>query len=120
MVEYRCIENYPNYMISNKGNVMNINTKKILKGKIGSSGFLNVNLWNDNKFKSVTIHSLVGKAFVENPLNYHFLIHIDNDKLNNNYDNLFYYKTSCELVFRKRRNKKYEKFILNNNTIYFN
>lgn len=84
------------YEISNKGNVRNKKTNKILKGyltkdnkSVGSTYCrLRVYLRKDGKGKSYAISRLVAEAFIPNPNNYETVDHIDHNTLNNNVNNL--------------------------------
>ena len=85
MEEFRTIVDYPNYSVSNLGNIRNDKTKKILKASIDSFGYCRVCL----KKKAIRIHKLVGGAFLkDNPNNYTEIDHIDNNKNNNAVSNL--------------------------------
>jgi len=86
--------------ISNKGEVRtshvtyNKYKSKIINGyyyyntHTYKSGYKYVSIWIDAKFKNVTIHRLVAKAFISNPLNKPVVNHKDGNKLNNNINNL--------------------------------
>lgn len=65
MIEWKVIENYPNYSVSNTGLVKSNNTNKILKGGLGSHGYYTVTLYNNLGGKTHTIHRLVARAFLE-------------------------------------------------------
>lgn len=57
-----------NYQISNLGNVKNIKTGKILKGRLDMYGYYRVILYKKGiRYKSFQIHRLVAMAFIENP-----------------------------------------------------
>lgn len=82
-----------NYAVSNFGNVININTKKILVPQ--DKGYLFVTLHNvsnnrGNKGyrKNYRIHRLVARYFIENPDNKPYVNHKDGNKHNNNVSNL--------------------------------
>lgn len=82
-----------NYAVSNFGNVMNVNTKKILSPILRE--YLEVTLHNvSNKRgkngyrKSYRIHRLVARYFVDNKFNKPYVNHIDGNKHNNNSYNL--------------------------------
>ena len=82
-----------NYAISNFGNVMNVNTKKILTPQ--DKGYLIVTLHNvsntrGNKGyrKGYRVHRLVARYFIENPENKPYVNHKDGNKHNNCVDNL--------------------------------
>lgn len=87
--EFRNIEGYPNYEVSNFGNVRNKTTLKILKGHSNGQGYLHVALYDDNHVgKSIMIHRLVAAAFIPNDKNLPQVNHIDECKTNNRSDNL--------------------------------
>lgn len=87
--EWKNITGYPNYMISNYGEVKNISTGRILKGQNNGKGYLHVALYDENHIgKCIMIHRLVAKAFVPNEYNLDQVNHIDECKTNNRSDNL--------------------------------
>ena len=92
MEEWRVIEGYEQYLISNLGDVKStrFSKEKILKKCLSSNGYYSVNLYNDYGPKNFLIHHLVAIAFLNHkPNGFKFVIdHKDNDKLNNNVDNL--------------------------------
>ena len=76
------------YSISNRGNVMNNETLKILKGSKNSSGYLQVNFYIDGKSVKKYIHRLVCEYFIgksEKDVN-----HINHNKEDNELENLEY------------------------------
>ena len=82
------IENHEGkYWISNLGNIKNIHKK--LKPYVSGS-YYGIKLVDGKDRDSVLIHRLVASYFVENekPDEYNVVDHIDNNKLNNRYDNL--------------------------------
>ena len=88
MEEYKKVNNYNTYSISNNGNVRNDNTNHILKPQINKGGYYRVVLHKNGIMKSNNIHRLVAVAFIENSDNKPCIDHINNDKLNNNINNL--------------------------------
>jgi len=86
--EYKMIQDFENYEISNLGNVRNKKTNKILKQSKGTDGYYKVSLYQQNKHYNKRIHKLIAEAFIPNPDNKPCVDHIDNDKLNNNITNL--------------------------------
>lgn len=95
------IENYPQYLVSNKGNVKSLSRKtpmpnngyriekeRILSARIGSHGYYYINLANFEGQKSFCIHRLVALAFVEPVEGKEKVNHKDGNKLNNLADNL--------------------------------
>ena len=87
--EWKVIDGYNNnYSISNKGNVKNNNTDKILKPRLGRHGYYRLNLRLNKKQKTVEIHRLVAMAFIPNPDNKSCVDHINNNIIDNNINNL--------------------------------
>lgn len=81
------------YQVSNLGNVRSLNWanrgySKNLYLKKQNRGYLHVELAKDGIRKSITVHRLVAVAFLENPNNYPFINHIDENKHNNCVENL--------------------------------
>jgi lambda repressor-like predicted transcriptional regulator len=87
MEEWRKISEFPNYSVSNFGNVMNTKTNKIMKLNI-KSGYYHVSLVNELTRKIFKVHRLLAIAFIENPENKLQVNHKDKNKLNNNVSNL--------------------------------
>ena len=116
----KTIETYPTYKVSNYGRIMNINTGRILKPKLNSTGILIVTLSKDHKGKSFTVHKLVGDAFLTKPdHDKHYVIkHIDGNLENNNLSNLMYI-TASQSRINTYENMKREKYIkkLNSQTL---
>mgnify|MGYP003652830279 CR=1 FL=1 len=92
MEYWKQIEGWPNYEISNFGNVKSNKgkTERLLKQSPTDRGYLRVNLSNDNKSKTKYIHKLVAVAFLGHvPDGMNVIIdHIDNRKGNNHVSNL--------------------------------
>jgi len=86
--EWRSVDCYINYQVSNIGRVRNSKTGRILKPNLSSNGYLTVGLSKNGKVKTHMIHQLVAREFLENPLNKPNIDHIDNNKTNNNLNNL--------------------------------
>lgn len=85
--EYRIINGFEKYEVSNLGNVRNVRTQRLLNLCI-SNGYYQVNLHGDKITKPIRVHRLVALAFIDNPDNKKFVDHIDSNKLNNNVTNL--------------------------------
>lgn len=89
---WKTIEEFPNYKVSNYGNILSTNYRNT-----GVEKQMNININNDypqinfingNVKKSIKIHRLVALYFVDNINNYKIVNHIDGDKTNNYYKNL--------------------------------
>ena len=85
---WKQINDFPNYEISNLGNVRNNNTGRILKPRISQNGYKGLVLYKNGNRKCFLIHRLIALHFIENPNNYPTVDHIDRNKLNNNLNNL--------------------------------
>ena len=102
-IYFKRIDGYDNYFVSNFGNVINSKTNKMLKPRNDIQGYNVINLYQNGKYKTFKVHRLVGIAFLENPDNKPMIVHIDDNKSNNDVKNLrwvtrkeihkeFYYK----------------------------
>ena len=79
------IKDYPNYEVSNKGNIRNIKTLNILKGCLRNS-YPSVTLSKEVKTNTKNIHRIVATTFLgESEL---IVNHKDGNKANNNLENL--------------------------------
>lgn len=91
---WRPVRGFPDYFISNYGNIVSLKKNKLkrLKPGVGSHGYYNIYLGNpeNNKRKTgATIHTLVATAFLkQRPAERMVVNHLDGNKLNNRADNL--------------------------------
>ena len=79
---------YGKYEISDKGNIRNPITKRILSQWKDTKGYLMVTLNKRNKCKRFRVHRLLAKLFIPNPDNKREVNHKDLNKSNNSLDNL--------------------------------
>lgn len=88
--EWKLIKDYPNYIISNFGDIFSIYSNKILKQVKGKEEvYFYINLSFNKIKKSIYIHRLVYNTFKNLSGNNNLVIdHIDRNKLNNHIDNL--------------------------------
>jgi len=86
--EYKPIQDFEIYEVSNLGNVKNKKTGRILKPNVGNDGYNKLSLMKDKKRCGKKLHRLIAEAFIPNPENKQFVDHIDNNRLNNNINNL--------------------------------
>lgn len=86
--QWRSIKEFDNYLVSNKGRIMNGKTGKILKPADNGHGYEIVDLYQNGKRKKLRVHRLVAQAFIDNPNNLETINHIDENKHNNCVENL--------------------------------
>ena len=103
--EWKSIEGFDNYEVSNFGQVRSLDRQEWLhnrhenpylrkrKGKILSQhmsnvGYMQVALYINGKMYAPLVHRLVAKAFIDNPNNFPEVNHEDGNKLNNSIENL--------------------------------
>lgn len=84
------IENYPDYLISNYGEVFSKKRNLTLKYRKNDRGYFSIVLYNKGEFKSFRVHRLVLSIFDNKDYSSYKLEcnHIDEDKNNNRLDNL--------------------------------
>jgi len=88
-MEFKRINDFPNYSISKCGKVFSHNINDYMKLRINKSGYYSVKLRNPTGHINKTIHRLVMLNFnyIEGCENL-YVNHKDGDKFNNNLDNL--------------------------------
>ena len=111
MEQYATVKDYPNYAVSNWGDVLNIKTQRILKREDNGNGYSQVVLSNNGIPKTIKVHRLVALHFIDNPNNYECVDHIDRNRTNNNIDNLRWVDRS-----QNQRNREVRGHIRKSNT----
>ena len=69
--DWRSIDGYINYQVSNIGRVRNSKTGKALKQHLGTSGYYALGLFEEVERKYHAVHQLVAHVFLENPDSIH-------------------------------------------------
>lgn len=82
------IDEYPNYEVSNYGEVRNKTTDSILKGEISTRGYNRIQLINKNGRRKFSAHRLTLRAFSVNTSNLPEINHINGVKAINIVTNL--------------------------------
>ena len=83
------ISQYPEYKVSNYGNIRMVGSESNLKLYTNKAGYNHVYLMNRyGNTHFVSVHQLVGRMFLDNPNNCKIVDHINNDKTDNNIMNL--------------------------------
>lgn len=108
--EWRTIFDFPNYEVSNKGNIRSkeyndslghLRSSKKLKKQVNNCGYEYVILSSkEEKHKTLTVHRIVAKTFIPNPEEKEDVNHIDGNKLNNNVNNLEWTTTQENIIKR--------------------
>jgi hypothetical protein len=75
------------YQVSSHGRIMN-KVGYIMTPRISNSGYQRISLWINGIYHPFSVHRLVAKVYVPNPLCKEQVNHIDGNKLNNCADNL--------------------------------
>lgn len=87
-MQWKTIEEIPNYEVSSDGQVRNKKTNVILKAHKDHKGYLEVRISYNHQKYSLKVHRLVAQAFIDNPNNYPQVNHKDECKTNNRVSNL--------------------------------
>ena len=85
---FRAVDGYPDYEISDHGRVRRVKTGRILRGHIRRGGYRSVILSQEGKLSTINIHRLVATAFCDKPAGCTIVDHIDQDRQNNLSGNL--------------------------------
>lgn len=87
-MRYKTVTSYPNYEVSDEGDVRNKKTSRILQPQYLTKGYLGVRLYNNGNGKTLKLHRLVALAFVDGYFEGAQVNHKDGNKANNHYSNL--------------------------------
>lgn len=86
---FKIIEEFPQYQISNLGNIKNSKGQLLVIGKRKSnSGYIQVRLYDGSKYHYRYLHRLIATTFIPNPNNYRTVNHINGNKIDNKVPNL--------------------------------
>ena len=109
---WRDIKGYEGlYEVSDKGEVRNYITRKLIVGDINNFGYYRVKLYKNKKQKTFFRHRLVAQAFIQNPDNLPEVNHIDGDKSHNYKENLEWSsRTHNEREAHRLKIKQYKPF----------
>ena len=88
MTQWKQIEGFENYFVSDVGQVRNANSNKTLAYAKDKDGYLYVSLSKDGKAQKFRVHRLVAQAFIPNPKNLNTVDHINGIKDDNKVSNL--------------------------------
>jgi hypothetical protein len=111
---WKLVNNYDNYSVSDTGDIKNNTTNRILKHYV-RNGYKSVTLCKNNVKKTYNIHTVVAEHFLQKPLDKNYVVnHKDENKLNNNIDNLEYvtYKENTMYSMTSKRTTNTQMFNL--------
>lgn len=112
MVEqWKVIKDYPNYMVSNLGNVKSLNyngtkKEKILKQRKHTNGYMRVQLCKNKVCKDKYIHRLVAQEFIPTPENKPHIDHINTNRTDNRVENIRWVTRSENMNNPLTKNKR--------------
>jgi hypothetical protein len=118
MEEWRLIQDFPEYEVSNLGRVKGGRWGHIKKPIVDRDGYTRVNLYKNKIAKLCAIHRLVASAFLNNSENKPDIDHINRIKDDNHIDNLRWV-TKKENEDNKPRGSSGEKYITFQDKKYF-
>jgi len=104
---WKTLTDYPIYEISKEGTIRNKGTGKKLKQCPVKNNLLISYIRWANKTKRIFIHRELAKAFIPNPKNLPFVMHLNNNSLDNRIENL------CWADNSQRSKKAYQTLIAN-------
>jgi hypothetical protein len=111
------------YEISDLGKVRRIKTGRIIKTRVGTSGYEHVNVYKNGKSNTMQVHRLVIETFV-GPIPKGFQVdHINRDRLNNTLPNLRVVTRKQNLLNRDIGRNRSHSFIMHSkldDTFYVN
>ena len=87
------------YEASDLGHIRRIGATKPLKGSCNKEGYVQVRLSENNIQFTKKVHRLVALAFLENPNNYPFVNHRDENKINNLITNIEWCSISYNILY---------------------
>lgn len=103
--EWKSIEGYTRYEVSNMGKVRNIHTKQLKAIRQTKTGYCITDLKENGQKKTAYVHRLVAQAFIENAFSYPCINHKDENKANNCVDNLEW----CSVEYNNKYGKHNQK-----------
>lgn len=111
MEEWRNIEGYNDYQVSNYGRIKSLKygKERILKPHKDNHGYLHLILYKNGKGLTYKVHRLVAQAFIDNTDNLPMVNHKDENPLNNSVDNLEWCNCKYNINYGTRNKRHSEK-----------
>jgi len=104
--QWKTINDFHNYQISNFGKVKVTNNGKYMKQRVTNRYYYSVSLFKDGKYTYFSIHRLVALHFIPNPNLSKIVDHIDGNPTNNHYKNLRWCSIAQNTMNSKKRANK--------------
>ena len=76
------------FAVNEDGDIINTKTNHQLKPYITNKGYKAVDLYCNGERKKMLVHRLVAMSFIPNPNQYPVVMHLDDNRLNSNVNNL--------------------------------
>lgn len=105
MEEWKPIEDFPGYEVSDQGRIRNARTEYVLSQYPNGRGRIQVVLYRDGRNNARAVHQLVAKAFLYPAPEGTIPMHLDGDVTNNAVSNLDY-KPLLFVMARTRQMKR--------------
>ena len=86
--KWKSINGFPNYEVSNFGQVRNIKSGRMISQSKQKDGYIHVRLCDNGQKKYFGVHRLVALAFCQDYFEGAAVNHLDENKANNNAENL--------------------------------
>jgi hypothetical protein len=105
------------YDITKEGKIFSRKKNRFLTAYIDGNGYERVSLYIKGKGgRAFYVHKLVAETYIENPLDYKYVAHRDENRKNNHVNNLFWRKTTRspteqQLYLEKNKILQYKKFL---------
>ena len=87
-MQWKKIEGYDNYSVSDTGLVRNDTTGKLLKAFDLDTGYTIIHLYKNKKMKNLKLHRVIAQAFIPNPKQEKCINHINGNRHDNRIENL--------------------------------
>lgn len=112
--EWKQIEGFPKYFVSNLGNIKNIDymhtgKEHLISQRETQNGYMLASLYSKDKRLHRSVHRLVAEAFLPNPDNLPQVNHKDENKKNNCVDNLEWCTASYNTRYNDGMTKRISK-----------
>jgi hypothetical protein len=110
--EWKVVNDYSNYHISNTGRLKNISRNQFIVGSKDVNNYVTAKLSKNNICKSKKIHRLVAEAFLPNPENKKTVNHKDHNPENNDVSNLEWATSREQNIHKRKPSKEHQREVI--------